>query len=711
MLVALSVIAISTKAQSSEQIKKAYEIFESKPEVYLSFDASEMNDLLNFYLSYDYQKEDRIFVYANKSAFELLVKMEVDFIIERSPGDIDFDPNMKTWEEIIAKGNEKSWDFYPTYTAYVNMMYQFQTDYPNLVKIYNIGESVLGRDLLYAKISSNVNQQKAVPKFMYSSTMHGDEATGFVLMLRLIDYLASNYGTNSEIAYLLDNLEIYICPLENPDGLYTNNDNTVSGATRSNANGYDLNRNYPNPVNYPSNQQPETLAMMSFTDTISFVMSANIHGGIELINYPWDSWTSTARKHADHNWFILVSREYADTAQYYSPSGYMTAYGGITHGGDWYVVYGSRQDYFTYYKNVREVTIEISDTKMVPSAQLPAYWGYNYRSFLNYMRQSLYGVNGIVKNAITLDPVAAKVEILSHDIDNSEVYSGEIFGDYYRPLLAGTYSFKFSAPGYLDQTISDVSVSNYNTYELDVLLVPEDTEFEVTIIIDPVGSGTATGAGLYDLGSQVTLTATPTGDLVFQGWYLDGNLVNSQSEYTFNMPMQDLEFTAKFGEEVEPETYTLTLSVNPSGTGTVSGGGDYEESEEVFVSATPNSGYKFVNWTINGNIESTLREFFYSMPDADITMTANFELLNNVAISQDDKFKIYPNPSGGEFFVSSEKEIIEIIVYDIIGKIVYNQVINDFDFSINLHGIEEGVYLVKIVSENEVFIRKIQVVK
>ncbi|MBS4013307.1 MAG: T9SS type A sorting domain-containing protein [Bacteroidetes bacterium] len=706
--VVLFAIALFAKAQSAEQVTKAYEIFENKPEVYLSFDASEMKEILNFYLSYDYQKEDRIFVYANKSAFELLLNMQIDFKVERSPGDIDFDPNMKTWEEILAKGNEKSWDFYPTYSGYVNMMYQFQTDYTNLVKIYNIGETVLGRDLLYAKITSNVNQQKAVPKFMYSSTMHGDEATGFVLMLRLIDYLASNYGTNPDITFLLDNLEIYICPNENPDGTYTNNDNTVSGATRSNANGVDLNRNYPNPVSQHSVRQPETIAMMSFTDTISFIMSANIHGGIELINYPWDSWTSGVKKHADHNWFILVSREYADTAQYYSPSGYMTAYGGVTHGGDWYVVYGSRQDYFTYYKYDREVTIEISDTKMVPGAQLPAYWDYNYRSFLNYMRQSLYGVKGLVKNAITLDPVVAKVEVLSHDAFNSEVYTGEMFGDYYRPLLAGTYSFKFSAPGYYDQTISNVSVTNYNTTQLDVMLVPEGTEFEVTIIVDPVASGTVTGAGVYDLGSPVTITASPNGDFVFQGWFLDGSLVNSQSEYTFNMPMENLEFTAKFSEEIAPETYNLTLLVNPAGTGTANGGGTYEEGEEVFVSATPIAGYVFVNWTIGSNIESTLREFQFTMPGSDVTMTANFELINNAAILLSEKLEIYPNPSNGEYFVSADNEIIEVIIYNIIGKVVYSQIINDVESRINLTGVDAGVYFMKIVLDSNVIVKKIQ---
>jgi predicted deacylase len=164
---------------------------------------------------------------------------------------------------------------------------------------------------------------RAEPRFMYTSTMHGDETTGFILSLRLIHYLLNNYGTVDAITYLLDNTEIWICPNENPDGTYRYDNSTLNGATRSNLNGFDLNRNYPNPVSNPGNTQPETQAMMNFVDTMNFTMSANMHGGIELVNFPFDSWTSTnpANRHADHNWWYFVSREYADSAQYYSPSG------------------------------------------------------------------------------------------------------------------------------------------------------------------------------------------------------------------------------------------------------------------------------------------------------------------------------------------------------------------------------------------------------
>jgi len=66
-------------------------------------------------------------------------------------------------------------------------------------------------------------------------------------MLRLIDSLLTSYGSNPRITYVIDNAEIWINPNANPDGTYHGGNGTVYGATRYNVNGYDLNRNFPDP--------------------------------------------------------------------------------------------------------------------------------------------------------------------------------------------------------------------------------------------------------------------------------------------------------------------------------------------------------------------------------------------------------------------------------------------------------------------------------
>ena len=50
-------------------------------------------------------------------------------------------------------------------------------------------------------------------------------------------------------------------------------------------------------------------------------------------------------------------------------------------------------------KKAEKLLFEISSTKLIPAAQLPTYWNYNKRSFLNFIEQSLYGIKGIVTDS------------------------------------------------------------------------------------------------------------------------------------------------------------------------------------------------------------------------------------------------------------------------------------------------------------------------
>ena len=144
---------------------------------------------------------------------------------------------------------------------------------------------------------------------------------------------------------------------------------------------------------------------------------------------------------------------------------------GVTEGGDWYVITGSRQDYFNYFQSCREMTIEVSEDKVVSSNQLPYYWSWIKSSLLSYIEESLYGIRGIVTDSVTGLPIEAKVTILNHDKDNSQVSSHLPAGDYHRPIKAGTYNVTYSAPGYYSKTIT-LTVGTRATLWQDVALVP-----------------------------------------------------------------------------------------------------------------------------------------------------------------------------------------------------------------------------------------------
>ena len=119
--------------------------------------------------------------------------------------------------------------------------------YPSLCRLDTIGTSINGKLVLALRISNNPGAAATKPEVFYTSTMHGDETGGFILMLRLADYLLSNYNDNPRVKELIDNLDIWINPLANPDGTYNSGD-VISSPVRFNANGVDLNRNFPDPT-------------------------------------------------------------------------------------------------------------------------------------------------------------------------------------------------------------------------------------------------------------------------------------------------------------------------------------------------------------------------------------------------------------------------------------------------------------------------------
>lgn len=362
------------------------------------------------------------------------------------------------------------WDSYPTNTQYDSVMKSFATNYPSLCRLDTIGKSVNGKLVLALKISRNVSADEDEPKVFYTSTIHGDETGGFIMMLHLADYLLKNYSTSSRVKNLLDNLEIWINPLANPDGTYGTG-NTITFPTRYNANGFDLNRNFPDPFTPNTIKQKETLDMMKFMRKHKFALSANFHSGEEVVNYPWDRWLS--KLHADDAWFNSISRAYADTAHAYAGPAYMNFLdNGVTRGALWYIVYGGRQDFTTWELHGREVTIELDDQYVTPAAQLTLLWQNNWHSLLGYLENALYGIHGLVRNANSKIPVPAKIFIEGYDKDSSHVYCDTLSGRFVRFLPPGLWNLTFSAVGYSSQTVTNIVVTEGQKTELIVDLVP-----------------------------------------------------------------------------------------------------------------------------------------------------------------------------------------------------------------------------------------------
>ena len=316
------------------------------------------------------------------------------------------------------------WDRYPTYGTYVAMMQQWAADFPALCRLDTIGTSIQGRLILSLEIAGNL-ADTTLPEFFYSSTIHGDEVTGYVMMLRLIDTLLHGYGSNPFYTRLVNTTRICINPLANPDGTYRSGDNTVQGAQRYNANYVDLNRNYPNPFgSSQANLQQENAAMISYVGSHQFRLSANLHGGSEVMNYPWDCFTSAQNPHPKSSWWQEVCKRLVDTIHTYTGGHFndVTSEGYIA-GGDWYVITGGRQDYMNYYHNCLELTMEVSTTKLLGSSQLPVYWNILQHSLVNYI-DMIHHLN--------------LVSVTSADLSMGTVEGGGLFGNGDTAVLVAT---------------------------------------------------------------------------------------------------------------------------------------------------------------------------------------------------------------------------------------------------------------------------------
>jgi len=454
---------------------------------------------------------------------------------------------------------------YPSYGLYEQMMLDYAAEYPNICRFEEFGVLPSGRKLMALVISDNPNTVEDEPRFFYTSTMHGDETAGYILSLRLIKDILCNYPSDPRIANLVDNVEIWINPLANPDGTYAWGNNNLNGARRTNSNFVDLNRNYEDPQfgdNPDGNPyQPETVAFMQLAENVHFDMSSNMHGGVEVANYPWDTWPF---QHADDDWWEYVCREYADTAQANSPNGYFDFLNnGITNGYAWFPVAGGRQDFQTFFHRGREMTLELTNIKFMPTSQFDSRWNYNRDALYNFMMQCLYGLRGIITDAVTGQPIEANVNIATHDMDNSDVFSRLPNGNYHRYLFEGNYDVTYSADGYESQTIA-VSIVNNQTTLQNVALNPiggcdaiagtitttsplnnicaGDNEADIIQVILSGGSGFADVFGIVDqsnnvMGSSQTGTFNvnnlPTGNYrIFHMHYAQGvnPSVNNASE-------------------------------------------------------------------------------------------------------------------------------------------------------------------------------------
>lgn len=134
LLVLLVSINLITVCQVDSDDLIINRLYEKTGEQYFSVRVSDravINDLSRIISIDNVDPAGKVYAYANKKEFQRFLELGLPYEILRHPGIFEGNLNMKS--ELDIRHIEE-WDFYPTYDAYVDMMYQFAEEYPSYAR-------------------------------------------------------------------------------------------------------------------------------------------------------------------------------------------------------------------------------------------------------------------------------------------------------------------------------------------------------------------------------------------------------------------------------------------------------------------------------------------------------------------------------------------------------------------------------------------------
>jgi uncharacterized repeat protein (TIGR02543 family) len=147
--------------------------------------------------------------------------------------------------------------------------------------------------------------------------------------------------------------------------------------------------------------------------------------------------------------------------------------------------------------------------------------------------------------------------------------------------------------------------------------------FSVNLSPSPTAGGVTTGFGDFDEGSLITVIATPNAGYTFDNWTENEVVVSTSPNYQFVL-VGDRTLVANYSL-IPPTQFAVTLSSSPIVGGSTNGSGPYDTGSNATVSATANTGYTFVNWTLAGAPVSTNANYTFAV-NANTALVANFEV-------------------------------------------------------------------------------------
>ncbi|NIO49933.1 MAG: hypothetical protein GTN73_10960 [Candidatus Aminicenantes bacterium] len=276
----------------------------------------------------DYWNTEIISVEKDPDTIKKIRQMDLDLLMEwnnRVYIIVGFNDFLKLQKENIPYALE-TFNFYPhkqrevslqeglngRYHSYAELerdLLALQDSYSHIARVIDLGDSLEGRNIYALKISDNVYQDEQEAELLFVGCHHAREWISVEVPFLLGKYLVENYETNTQVKDLVDQCEIWIVPLLNPDGLeysihfyrYWRKNRRDN---RDGSFGIDLNRNYSynwgfddeGSSPFPSSSvyrgpsafsEPETQVMRALFEERNFQAVISYHSYSQVILYPW----------------------------------------------------------------------------------------------------------------------------------------------------------------------------------------------------------------------------------------------------------------------------------------------------------------------------------------------------------------------------------------------------------------------------------------
>lgn len=186
-------------------------------------------------------------------------------------------------------------------------------------------------------------------------------------------------------------------------------------------------------------------------------------------------------------------------------------------------------------------------------------------------------------------------------------------------VTPGSLTLRSASGKFVTFSADDLNRSGKVFTNDDGVLRVAEQDYEILtcfVSVSPTGGGTTVpeaGGYLKRIGTSEYIEAIPADGYEFVRWSDNGS---RRHMITWGQPNNS--FTAYFSK-IQVERFTLSLSVSPSGGGSVTGAGSYEKGTKVTVNATETSGWRFVRWSDGGYQRHTVTL------DGNKSLTAYFE--------------------------------------------------------------------------------------